>query len=97
MRRLAWVCLALALFAAGATSTAPANSSRATDATVLNPDTPRGTAEPDTPAVAASPNGTEPAEPSQESVEAGETEPLVPIETQNSIRVNANVSLPQDI
>ncbi len=29
--------------------------------------------------------------------EADETEPLIPIETQNSIRVNANVSLPQDI
>ena len=41
--------------------------------------------------------GTGPLNTVQPESEPAETEPLAPIETQSSIRVNANVSLPQDI
>lgn len=40
---------------------------------------------------------TEPLNPVPEEAGPAETEPLIPIETQSSIRVNANVNLPQDI
>ena len=43
------------------------------------------------------PPGQETANPSPEDAGAAATEPLDPIETRNSIKVNANVSLPQDI
>ncbi len=43
------------------------------------------------------PAGTELLNTVSEETEPAETEPLTPIETQSSIRVNANVSLPQDI
>ena len=52
---------------------------------------------PDTRAAVAEPETTEPVCTRPECTEPAEIEPLIPIETQNSIRVNANVSLPQDI
>ena len=54
--------------------------------------------EPNDAAGVESPDTTGPVDPAiPKETEAADTEPLIPIETQNSIRVNANVSLPQDI
>lgn len=54
--------------------------------------------EPNGQAGVAEPDTTGPGDPIlPEETEPAEIEPLTPIETRSSIRVNANVSLPQDI
>ena len=54
--------------------------------------------EPNSQAGVSEPERTGPADSAiRQATEPAETEPLTPIETASSIRVNANVSLPQDI
>ena len=96
MRRPGWFCLAFVLLA---TVSAIAEPERDGQVAVAEPGT---TVTDEHGADHARPDETEPAaiEPLnivQEATEPAEAEPLAPIETQHSIRVNANVNLPQDI
>ena len=86
MRGPGWFCLAFVLFA---TVSAIAESERDGQAAAREPGA--------TVTDENGPDGTEPFDAVQQESEPAETEPLAPIETQSSIRVNANVSLPQDI
>ena len=112
MRRFTPIfCLAFVLLGAAAPviaqateSGAPENAVRDPDALARRqPDTVRRNtgneagsvieeAESETQQAATEPDVTGPA-----NSEPANMEPLIPIETKNSIRVNANVSLPQDI
>ena len=83
MLRLTTVCLAFVLLGAAAPIVTPATEG---DSSAIDED---GSA---TEQAASETNKRAPA-----NTEPAEIEPLIPIETKNSIRVNANVSLPQDI
>lgn len=96
MRGPGWFCLAFVLLA---TVSAIAESERDGQAAVREPGaTVTDENGPDQAGPGETgPDGTEPFDAVQQESEPAETEPLAPIETQSSIRVNANVSLPQDI
>ncbi len=96
MGRPGWFCLAFVLFATVSAVAEPERDGQAaarepgTTVTDENGSDQAGPGE-------TGPAGTEPFSAVGQESEPAETEPLAPIETQSSIRVNANVSLPQDI
>lgn len=111
MLRLTTVCLAFVLLGAAAPIVAAATAGDSSESAVRDPDA-LARRQPDTvlrntgnqagsaidedesatEQAASEPNEREPA-----NTEPAEIKPLIPIETKTSIRVNANVSLPQDI
>ena len=111
MRRLAGIYLVLAALGAALPDSAEAVAASASATVVRDPDArpgeqpgsaPRGAGNRAAPAGAETEPGQAAAEPrapapASADSEPADTEPLAPIETTNAIRVNANVSLPQDI
>jgi len=95
-RRAAGCCLGLLLLAAAMPAVAPASESGEPEPTTWQPDATPSEA-PDAGPFDDEPAAAGPIDAHPSDDELVEPEPLAPIETRSSIRVNANVSLPQDI